>query len=88
MKSVAGKNKILMRVSNQTLSLFNLFTPPRPQPLAPTPLPLHMQTNSPVQSSSTIHHDKGKELSAGYKASSGCQSGSSTVISAKYSSLS
>lgn len=53
----------------------------------PSPHPC-AQTHTPAESSSTIHRDKGKELSAGYKASTGSQSVSSTVLSADCSSLS
>lgn len=52
----------------------------------PSPHPCS-QTHTPAESSSTIHHDKGKKLSAGYKAATGSQTVSNTVFSADCSSL-
>lgn len=70
-----------MCVSNDSTYTQPVYAPgPNPDPRA--------QTHTPAESSSTIHRDKGKELSAEYKASTGCQHVSSTVLSAEDSTLS
>lgn len=56
-----------------------------PPDLGPKP---RAQTHNPAESSSTIHYDKKKELSAGYKASTGSQHVSDIVLSAEDSTLS